>query len=337
MSDPMQGARPRYQGPSPNLAAPSRPEDFRVTELPLYPASGEGEHLFLLVEKRGLTTPQLIARIAETLGIDEREPGHAGMKDRHAVTRQWISLPRKTAEPGLSALGDGDYRVLEAKAHGNKLRPGHLAANRFELFLSGEAEEDFISERLGELRRRGLPNYFGHQRFGAAGDNHLAGRRLLEGKRKPRGGRAKLMANAWQSYLFNHVLAGRLDGLGRLLPGDLAWIHGKGAVFTVADAAAEQGRLDALEISPSGPLPGRKMSACRGEAGERELELLREAGWREEQDRFLAGARRPLIVPVADLGAEAEPGGWRLRFMLPPGSYATVLLRELGIEPGRKE
>ncbi len=335
--DPVKDARPRFVGDAPDLAWPGTPEHFRVEEIPLYSASGEGEHLFLFLEKRDLTTRELLRRLAESLGLDERELGHAGLKDRHAVTRQWISLPRRAAEGNLEKLGDENWRLLEARAHGNKLKPGHLAGNRFELFLAGEAEAAFMEARLAELRAGGLPNYFGHQRFGAGGDNHLQGRRILEGSRKPKGGRAKLMANAWQSYLFNRVLAARIDALDGLLPGDLAWIHGKGAVFRVEDPAAEAGRASALEISASGPLPGRKMSRPEGQAGELELGLLEEAGWTEDQDRFLSGARRPLRVPVESLSAVEEKGGWRLSFALPPGSYATVLLRELGLSIESKE
>jgi len=333
--DPVGQARPRYEGPASALLPPRGPEDFRVEEIALYPASGMGEHLFVLVEKRDLTTPEMIGRLAAALDLDAREIGRAGLKDRRAITRQWISLPRRAAEGRLEALDVEGLRILEARPHGNKLRPGHLAGNRFSLFLAGDESEGFLRRRLDELREKGLPNYFGPQRFGARGDNHLEGRRLLEAARKPRGARAKLLANAWQSCLFNRVLAERLEALDRLLPGDLAWIHGKGAVFRVEDPEVEAGRVAALEISPSGPLPGKKMSVPAGEAGRLERRLLEEVGWTPNQDRHLAGARRPLRVPVGDLEASREEGGLRLAFVLPPGSYATVLLRELGIRPER--
>jgi tRNA pseudouridine13 synthase len=335
--DPVEGAHPRYSGPGPALAWPQSPEDFQVEEIPLYPASGEGEHLFLFIEKRDLNTRELMDRVARTLNLDARELGHAGLKDRHAITRQWISLPAKAAEGKLDELGDENYRLVDSKRHGNKLKPGHLAGNRFDLFLAGEAEAAFMEARLAELRSGGLPNYFGPQRFGMRGDNHIQGKRLLEGSRKPKGGRAKLLANAWQSYLFNRVLAERVKDLAALLPGDLAWIHGKGAVFTVEDVAAESPRALNLEISPSGPLPGRKMSQPSAEAAELENRLLEECGWIPEQDRFLRGARRPLRVPVDGLAASHEEGGWRLKFALPPGSYATALLCELGMNAPSKE
>ncbi|MBC8366902.1 tRNA pseudouridine(13) synthase TruD, partial [bacterium] len=226
---------------------------------------------------------------------------------------------------------------LDSIRHGNKLKPGHLSGNRFDLFLSGDAEAGFMEARLAELRVGGLPNYFGPQRFGMRRDNHFQGKRLLEGSRKPKGGRAKLLANAWQSFLFNRVLAERVNELSVLLPGDLAWIHRKGAVFTVEDVASESPRAKALEISPSGPLPGRKMSKPSAEAAELEGRLLAECGWNSEQDRFLTGARRPLRVPIEGLAATEEEGGWRLKFSLPPGSYATALLRELGLKSPSKE
>ena len=333
--DPILDASSRSGAGPCGLAYPSGPDQFRVEELPLYPASGEGEHLYLEIEKRGIDTPELVRRVAAVLGISDREIGWAGLKDRAAVARQRLSVPRVAGEAALARLAEGeDFEILSAMPHGNKLRPGHLAGNRFTLLLPGDPAAAAWEAGLAEIEALGLPNYFGFQRFGTRCDNHLRGRGMLSRGGRGKGRSARFLLSAYQSELFNRVLAARIDALGTLIAGDLAWIHAKGAVFAVDDPEAEQPRADALEISPSGPLPGGRMSAPAGEVLASESAALAAGGWREEWGRHLTGGRRPLRVPVAELRGEVDPrGGLRLRFVLPPGSYASVLLAELGVFP----
>jgi len=332
--DPVRDIRTRSGATSCGLAYPSGPDRFFVEEIPLYEPGGEGDHLYLTVEKRGIDTPELLRRLAAAAGVDHRDIGWAGLKDRHAVARQRVSLPRRAAEPRLDALGDEDYTVLDCRPHRNKLRVGHLAGNRFRLLLDGRCDPETLAGRLRDLRTKGLPNYFGFQRFGAEGDNHQRGLRLLRRGGRLRGRRARFLLSAYQAALFNRVVDGRLEGLGELLPGDLAWIHAKGAIFRVEDPARERARTEALAVSASGPLPGRRETRPAGPALDIEDRLLHAAGWEEPFRSRLTGGRRPLRVPVGELESEAGTEGLRLAFTLPPGSYASVLLAELGVATG---
>jgi tRNA pseudouridine13 synthase len=330
----------------------SQDEDFRVEELPLYPALGEGPHAYLLIEKRGLTTPQAVDRVARALGVAPRSVGYAGLKDAHAVTAQTLSVEHVTVERAREALADvPGLRLLDAKLHRNKLKLGHLRGNRFVLVVRGCAPGAAATARavLDELTRRGCPNYFGEQRFGNRADNDAVGRLLVRGdvhaasalagddvRRLPRP-LARLYVSAYQSALFNRLVAARMPDLGRLETGDLAFLHDRGAVFRVVDPAAEQPRADRLEISPTAPLFGAKTLLADGRPGEAERALMAEEGLSPSMFRVpgvgaMDGERRPMRVPVA--GAEVgdvpgDPSAIEVRFDLPRGAYATVVLREI--------
>jgi tRNA pseudouridine13 synthase len=320
------------------------PEDFEVEEIPAYEPSGSGDHLFLWVEKRGMGAEYFARQVARRLDIPPGEVGTAGLKDRHAVTRQWVSVP-VMAEPRLSQLEGDGIRVLNVSRHGNKLKPGHLRGNRFRVLVrdAGPPQELPALERL---RREGMPNYYGGQRFGRDGETARLGMALLRGELPPAGadGRRpnvrnpflrKLALSAGQSLLFNAYLARRLrDGLlRRVLPGDVMAKWPAGGMFVAEDVAAEQARLDAGETVPAGPMFGRKTFPAKGEAAEREAAVLAEAGLSAASfagfGKLLMGTRRHNFVYPGDLNAEWLPEGLRLSFTLPAGSYATVLLREV--------
>ncbi len=378
-------------------------EDFVVEELPLYVPCGEGTHTYFVIEKRGHTTLAAIARIAQALGKRPRDIGYAGLKDAHAVTRQMLSVEH--VDPArVQSLKLSRIQVLSVSRHTNKLKLGHLSGNRFTITIRDMASSPLpLAERIIEvLEARGVPNYFGPQRFGARGDNaqigtavlrddydlaialmlgrpsptdHGAMRRARElfdagdleaaAKAWPRefpqqirvargltksGGDAakawravdhtlrKFYVSAVQSHFFNQVLAERIDTIDRLQTGDIAWKHRNGASFRVEDAAVEQPRCDAFEISPTGPLFGRKMMEAGGPSGRLETQVLSSSGLTKEQLRAregtkLDGARRPLRVPLANSGMEPgedERGPYlRLSFALPPGAYATNVTREV--------
>jgi len=158
------------------------PEDFIVSEIPAYEPCGSGEHLYLTIEKRGITTLEAIRRIAGRLKISERDVGYAGMKDAVGITRQTISVQRVKAEDALALQLDG-IRVCSAIRHTNKLKPGHLKGNRFQVTVRGIAPHaaETAGAVLDVLRRRGVPNWFGYQRYGAQGNSHLVGAALLRG------------------------------------------------------------------------------------------------------------------------------------------------------------
>jgi tRNA pseudouridine13 synthase len=162
----------------------ARDDDFMVDEVPAYLPVGAGDHVFVRIEKRGLTTPVAVQAIARALGVAERDIGVAGMKDRHAVTRQWISLPPPTTEDQARAISVPDITILEVARHGNKLRTGHVRGNRFVLRVR-ECVPDAAARARAILdvlaAAPGAPNWYGEQRFGRDGDNAARGRELLTG------------------------------------------------------------------------------------------------------------------------------------------------------------
>jgi len=330
----------------------SEDDDFVVEELPLYPALGVGDHAYLTIEKRGITTHEAIRRVARALGVPPKVIGFAGMKDAHAVAVQTLSVEHVPVARCEQALADVDrVRLLAAKLHRNKIKLGHLAGNRFVLRIRGCAPGAAATAAavLDELGRRGCPNFYGEQRFGNRADNDAVGRLLVRGdfrgacdltgddlRNKPRN-LVRLFVSAYQSSLFNRLLAARMPHLGRLEQGDLAYLHDRGAVFLVVDPAAEQPRADRGEISPSAPLFGMKVLLADGRPGEAERALLAEEGLTGEMFDVpgagtFTGERRPMRIPVG--GAEVrdvpgDPSAIELRFDLPRGSYATVVLDEV--------
>jgi tRNA pseudouridine13 synthase len=316
----------------------AEPEDFEVEELPAYEPCGSGDHLFLWVEKRDMGAEYFARQVARRLGLPNGEVGTAGLKDRRAVTRQWVSVPA-VAEARLPDLEGDGVRVLRVGRHGNKLRPGHLHGNRFRVLIRGAdpAAAPHADTVLARLHAEGLPNFYGPQRFGRDGETLTLGVALLRGERtKVRSPfLKKLTLSAAQSWLFNECLARRLtDGLLRtVLPGDVMAKRPAGGMFVAEDVAAEQARFEAGETVPTGPIFGRKTFPAAGEAARREAQVLADAALPPDAFRrfgkLLQGTRRHDLAFPADLSAAWEPDGLRLSFTLPAGSYATVLLREV--------
>ena len=312
-----------------------RPEDFFVEEVPLYPCSGEGDFAFLLVETVNLSTLDLVARLRRHLDLADHEVGLAGWKDKRAVTRQWVSVPRAhLTEGSLRELSAGGVNVLEERRHPHKLRTGHLLGNRFSILIREPKREaaGLAGAVLSQLEAAGLPNFYGSQRFGTSGDNPEDGLAILRGTKRLRSPRKeRLLVSSSTSLLFNLTLKERLErGLvTRLLRGDIAKKHDTGGLFHVIDPAAEQERADRLELSPTGPIWGKKMMAARDEAAALEREILDRQGLTPDIFRKQPGSRRPLRIPLREITLREEPDGLRLEFFLPKGSYATVLLAEI--------
>jgi tRNA pseudouridine13 synthase len=318
------------------------PEDFEVEEIPAYAPNGEGEHLFLWIEKRGVSAEQLTRHIAETLGIKPHDVGMAGLKDRQAVTRQYVSVPAKLVdEPAV--LDTDAIRVLRSARHANKLKTGHLRGNRFEIVLRDTLPDAFSQAEAiaARLRQGGFPNYFGEQRFGSGGETLALGLELLRGTKTlddiPRSRRKflpRLALSAVQSWLFNEALSDRLrDGLAdRVLPGDVMQVVASGGPFVAEDVQREQQRCGAGETAVSGPLFGPKMRQPTGEPAQREAAVLTRAELPPDAFRkfpkLTMGTRRPYLVRIDELSIEPHESGLRFRFTLPSGVYATTLLRE---------
>lgn len=317
------------------------PEDFRVEEIPLFPASGKGDHTYLHVEKIRRSTEEVARELARASGVRPRDVGYAGRKDRFAVTTQWFSVPGLSPETARAFSLEG-VRVLAAVRHEHKLRVGQLAGNRFALVLRDlpVAEISRAAARLELFAAHGFPNRFGHQRFGRDGENAELGRRILAGEVSVRDRRrARFLVSALQSAVFNDVLATRRDVGGRLEAGDVAVVHESGGLFIVEDPDAEQPRADRLEISATGPIFGNRVLTPTGAPGERESKALAawgvEPGARLPRGLRLRGARRSLRAWPRDAESGHVAGALHLRFVLPAGSYASVLVEELLMtEPG---
>jgi tRNA pseudouridine13 synthase len=379
-----------------------RVEDFRVEEIPLYEACGEGSHVYFRVEKAGIPTPVAVQRLARYMGVRPDDIGVAGMKDAQAITLQMMSLEHAEPEK-LAVYHDPEMHVVWTSRHTNKLRPGHLAGNRFDIRLREVGEKHLARAReiLGVLQRRGVPNYFGQQRFGARGDTAVLGEALIREdlktfialflgksqpgdppdckaardafdagyfdralarwprhyvnerkalcayKRKKHAGPAmaavdkrmrRLYVSAFQSELFNEVLARRIETFDTVLAGDLAQKTDSGGVFLVEDAATEQKRAAAGEISPTGPIVGYRCHLAQGEPGAIEQEILAAHNIRLEDlhkvgSLKVKGARRPLRFvidsPELSVGRDEHGEFLQLRFTASSGCYATVVLREI--------
>lgn len=377
----------------------AQPEDFLVEEIPAYLPCGEGEHLFLEVEKRNLTTLDLVRTLSRQCDIRERDIGYAGLKDARGITRQWLSVPVKAAE-GKLGVENERFRILSSRCHRNKLRLGHLRGNRFRIRIR-EVVADALERAaaiLGVLKERGVPNTFGPQRYGVLGNSAIVGHALVKGDfkgaveellgRPERIGNLRwregaqrfaagdlegalavlpstchherktvqgllqgrpyrqalfggypqrllrLFLSAYQSELFDRIVAARLPDLGILWPGDVAMKHANGACFSVTAPALEQMRADAFEISPSGPLFGCKMLSASAQAGDLEQRMLAEENLQLEAFALpgalrMEGSRRPLRVPMGEPSVTAEGPDLLLFFDLPPGSYASSVILEI--------
>jgi tRNA pseudouridine13 synthase len=316
----------------------TQPEDFEVEEVPAYEPSGTGDFLYLWIEKRGMGAEFFVRQVARRLGIRTEEVGTAGLKDRHAVTRQMVSVPLRAVVRLQELEGDG-IRLLRVGRHGNKLRAGHLRGNHFRILVRGvePGAGDRVVPVLEQMRREGMANFYGPQRFGRNFETAQLGLDLLRGTvtRARTPFLRRLALSAAQSVLFNRYLARRIaDGLfRRVLAGDAMARWPFGGMFVAEDQPREQARLEAREIVPAGPMFGRKLFRCTGEAASREQQVLEEANLPPQAfssfGKLLPGTRRHTIIYLDDLAAAEELEGIRLTFTLPAGSYATVLLREI--------
>jgi tRNA pseudouridine13 synthase len=336
------------------------PEDFVVEELPAYAPSGEGTHVFVRFTKTDLTTVDAGRALARALECDPRAAGFAGMKDKRAVTTQTISLetPRGTTPAALveraRALVLPGIVVHEATPHGHKMKAGHLAGNRFTILVREVPPErlDDVDRALGQVASEGVPNAYGAQRFGRAGDNAARAVAWLEGKeRGPKDPRMqRLLWSSLQSSVFNAVLDARVgEGTWTTpLEGDLLKLRSSGGLFLCADVQTERERARTGEVSPTGPMIVARMRWPEGAPAALERRIaaatLGEGFDLAATRRLGEGTRRSLRLWVQDLRWERaeenhghQPACLRVYFVLPKGAYATTVLASVFAAPTRVE
>lgn len=308
------------------------PEDFFVAEMLGFEPDNLGEHDLLHLEKRNTNTQWLARQLASYAKIAVRDVGFSGMKDRNALTRQWFSVRRPdgggTDWPSMSI---DKVKLLEVSRNSRKLRHGAHAGNQFRIVVRDVSGEiGGIDERLSRIREKGVPNYFGEQRFGHGGRNIQLAGAFFSGKRLPREKRS-IAISAARSWIFNHMLQERvLDGSwDQLEPGDVAALDGSSSVFQVeALDDALRTRLLALDIHPTGVLWGKASAklgptAAEQKIAERFAELSR--GLVKHADM----AHRATRLNVRDLQWSLEDRSLSLQFSLSRGCYATAVLREI--------
>ncbi|TXS95391.1 tRNA pseudouridine(13) synthase TruD [Parahaliea maris] len=320
------------------------PEDFVVREQLGFAPDGSGEHAFLHLEKRGLNTADLAQRISEISGVPLRDIGFSGMKDRNAVTSQWLSvgLAGQPEPDWLQLEIKGDVRVLEATRHGRKLRRGVHRANSFCLTLRQlQADRVELEQRLAGVRSGGVPNYFGEQRFGLGGSTLAQARQWAARSNSGRGGRKisrnrrSLYLSALRSLLFNRLLAQRVEEAtwNTILPGDVCSLQGTRSRFACEQPDADiTARASAGDLHPALPLWGRG-EALQGDARQRAQApvLAEEEGVCAflEQAGLSLDYRPARALPDDFCWEFCDDDSLQLTFSLGAGSYATAVLAQI--------
>jgi tRNA pseudouridine13 synthase len=325
-----------YGGPPLRGVLRASPEDFFVDEDLGFAADGAGEHVFVRVEKRGANTDWVARELARYAGVAPDAVSYAGMKDRHAVTRQTFSvhLPGK-GEPDWSNLQHAEFRVLEATRHSRKLKRGALRGNFFRIVLREVSGDRAAADRiLASIAAHGVPNYFGEQRFGRDAANVGKALAMFAGKRVQRHERSLLLSAA-RSQLFNQVLATRVErgDWKRPLEGEVWMLAGTHSIFGPEPLTPELLERRARgDIDPTGPLWGEGELRCAGAV--KDLESAVGA----EHAQLIAGLaknglrqeRRSLVLRPRELAAKwFSDTNLEVRFHLQSGAYATVLIREV--------
>jgi len=329
------------------------PRDFTVEEIPLYEFTGEGEHLVLKVRKKEMTTWEMLDAISNHVGIRRRDMGYAGLKDKHAMTIQYISV-MAIHEEKLKAFKHDKIKILESVRHNNKIRVGHLKGNRFNIRLKKVLgiQKDKLDSVLKWIKTHGVPNYFGNQRFGTDGNNWVDGKKLIEGTLKIRDKKTKeFLMGSYQSYLFNNWLSKRMElnhllqkfteeeteqimkletgslkgtksqhNFFKLVEGDVMMHYPYGRLFNVENLEEEAKRFESKDIAPAGLLAGKKAKVAQSVAGVLEKPFVEEMN--------LNGTRRYAWIQVTEVKKTyvEEKAHYELSFALPKGCYATNVL-----------
>lgn len=316
------------------------PDDFIVSEQLGFELTGEGEHLFLLIEKRGISTDELVKALAQSLQRPTRDISYAGLKDKHAVTRQWLCLHAPGKEVISLPSGNDTWRVLQQKRHNKKLKTGALAKNEFQLTIRHLQHSDTLFSKLTQIKSMGVPNYFGHQRFGLNGQNIAKAEALLLRGHKERNRFLKgLYFSVARSFLFNHILARRIekDAWNKALAGDVMQLAGSNSIFTIEKPDETiASRISDFDVSPALPLWGKGEERAKSDALLLQTEALTPfLPWCAALEMHdLSRHYRAQILSIQSLAWQSQDSNLILHFDLPAGCYATSVLRELFVPVG---
>ena len=312
------------------------PEDFKVDEVLGFEADGAGEHAWLHIEKRAANTEWVAQQLARAAGVAPMAVGFSGLKDRHALTRQTFSvhLPGR-ADPDWEAVEIEGVRILATSRHSRKLKRGVHRSNCFRIRLCEiDGDREATEQRIEQVVRWGVPNYFGEQRFGRDGENLRSAHALFAGVRMARSQRGFALSAA-RSYLFNRVLAQRVGQLtwDRPLDGEVWMLAGTHSIFgpqSLDDDLRE--RLLRHDIDPTGPLWGAGALRSAGEVASIESAVAQSEGALAKglADNDLRQERRSLRLHASDFSHEwLTDGSLMLAFSLPSGTFATSMVREI--------
>jgi len=327
-------------------------DNFFVEEIPLYPFAHTGEWLMLKVRKKGLTTPEMINKISSFTGIKKRDIGYAGLKDKEGLTLQWISVPRKYRNE-INKFKDRQIKIVEQDLHRNKLKIGHLKGNKFFVRFKkvNLPTAKILFSIIKDMKKYGIPNFFGTQRFGKFGNNFEEGKKIIEGEKFVKNKRlSKFLISAYQSKLFNDYLKERIKLSSlfelsekeliqagfekelikfvknqkhpfKLLPGDVMSHYPRGKFFYLEEDESE--RFLKKDIVPTGLLPGKRAMRAKGfvrNIEEKYDELIPANG-----DRRIAW----IFPEFIETNYIKDKAWFEMSFVLPKGSYATVLIELL--------
>lgn len=329
-------------------------KNFVVEEIPLYPFSGKGEHLILKIRKKDLSTFDLLSIISKKLNIKKLDIGYAGLKDKDALSIQYISINKKLAK-NIESLELENIKILDSTLHNNKIKIGHLKGNKFYIRIKklNKINANKIQNTIKIILDSGMPNYFGFQRFGRDGDNYDDGKAILQNKLKIKDKKlSKFLISAYQSYLFNNWLKKRIEmsriindfslqdssnvlkiepkilkdlksqqHFFKLFNGDVMQHYPFGKLF-INDDTGNNARFYNHQISPTGLLYGSKSLLARDLAGQIESEFLDDLLSNEVGSRRFAW----IFIDHLEFTYKEEIANGELNFSLPKGSYATILL-----------
>jgi len=334
-------------------------ERFFVEEIPLYPFTGKGNFLILKIKKTDMSTWKLITVLAKATGLQERDIGYAGLKDKSATTIQYISLPRNAERELTRNLTTERVEIIERTYHKSPIKIGHLKGNRFSIVLHHINEKDakFFNTTAKKMQVGGIPNYYGYQRFGEDGLSYQQGKEIAHSGKKLKGSREKLLVSAYQSHLFNKWLSSRVKlsaiihkekndvaakklsyplelvnilarqpQFFKLFLGDIMFAYPYGKVTYVKEMIQSAHLFKQTKVSPTGLLCGA--NAQRAESDAYHLE----EPFDDTELSALKGDRRFAWIWPKKVETAYTPSSHKLTvtFILPKGAYATTFLEEIG-------